>query len=307
MFSTLHYLGHSACYVAGRHLLGRRKPFIGGLVVNDRCNLNCRQCKVGGKAGKDATAAELTEAMRQFRQLGIRSIFFVGGEPTIWNDGAWGLDDLIRQSKQMGFLVSTIYTNGTTPITTPADTVFVSLDGLKTSNNKLRGDVFDRVLDHIHTSRHPNIMINTTLNRHNRDELEALVDYVDQIPTVCGQYFYFHTPYYGFDELYLTLEEKRPIIARLLRLKAKGYRILNSTACLQAVWRDDWKRPSDLCSVWHQGRLVPCCRARGDDELCKHCGYMGYPELQMILSLRPSALKEALRAYLPRYRVRKER
>ena len=40
MFSTLLYLGHSACYVAGRHLLGRRKPFIGGLVVNDRCNLN---------------------------------------------------------------------------------------------------------------------------------------------------------------------------------------------------------------------------------------------------------------------------
>jgi len=306
MLSTLHYLGHSAKYVAGRYLLRQQKPFIGGLVINDRCNLNCRQCKVGNKTGKDATADELVDAMRQFRQLGIRSIFFVGGEPTIWGDGELVLDDLIRQSKQMGFLVSTIYTNGTTPINTPADTVFVSLDGLRTSNNKLRGDVFDRVLENINSSCHPNIMINTTINRHNQDELEALVEYVDTLPTVRGQYFYFHTPYYGFDELYLSLEEKRPIIERILMLKKKGFRILNSTACLNTVWRDDWKRPSDVCCVWHQGRLVPCCRARGDDELCKHCGYMGYPELQMILSLHPSALKEALRAYLPRHRIRKE-
>jgi MoaA/NifB/PqqE/SkfB family radical SAM enzyme len=306
MIRSLHYIGHASRYILERALHINRRPFIGGLVVNDRCNLNCQQCKVGRKDGHDASADQLFDAMRQFRQLAIRSIFFVGGEPTIWKDGGLRLEDLIVRSKQMGFLVTTVYTNGTTPVNTSADTVFVSLDGLRDSNSRLRGGTFDRILDNITSSRHSNIMINTTINRQNKDELEALVEFVDTLPNIRGQYFYFHTPYYGFDDLYLSLDEKRPIIKRLLALKSKGYRILNSTACLETVYRDDWKRPSDLCCVWHQGKLVPCCRAKGNDELCKHCGYMGYPELQMILSLHPSALKEALRAYLPRRRTRKE-
>jgi MoaA/NifB/PqqE/SkfB family radical SAM enzyme len=300
---TLNYALYGLSYVFNRHVLRRRVPFIGGMVINDRCNLSCKACRVGGPTGTDQGAADIIDGMKRLYKQGTRSIFFIGGEPMIWKDGQITLENLLQISRDIGFKVSSVYTNGTLPLESSADTLFVSLDGTKDSNDCLRGEIFDRVIDNISRSDHRNIIINSTINSQNESDLEEFCDYASGLQNVCGIYYYFHTPYYGMDELFLDLKAKRGIVKRIIQLKRKGYPIFNSSACLKMVYNDTWKRPSDLCCVWDKGHIVQCCRARNEDDLCHNCGYMGYPEIQAIINLRPSALFQAMKAYAPKGKI----
>jgi Fe-coproporphyrin III synthase len=297
LLNKIFYLLHASSYVFKIRILRRENPFIGGLIVNDRCNLACEHCRVGSKIGKDVSYEQILDGMKLFHQKGIRSLFLVGGEPCIWKDDEKNLDDIVQMARKIGFKTVTIYTNGTLPIQTDADIVFVSLDGLREVNNKLRGETFDKVIQNISQSRHPNININATINSRNEHQLESFCEYINQINNINGIFFYFHTPYYGMDELFLDIDQKRKIILRILKLKKK-YRILNSTACLNMVYKDKWRRPTQYCCVWDKGKLFKCCRAIGNAEVCKNCGYLGYPELEAIMHLYPSALVNALN-YLP--------
>ena len=47
--------------------------------------------------------------------------------------------------------------------------------------------------------------------------------------------FYFHTPYYGIDELFLSAEERAPVIERLRGCIRAGLPVLNSHAGLRAL------------------------------------------------------------------------
>ena len=274
-------------------------PFIAGLVLNEKCNLKCRHCSVANRGLPDLNYSEINRALRDFYDRGIRSVFIEGGEPFLWRDGAYKLEDVVKLARHIGFHLVSVYTNGTFPIEVSTDSVFVSLDGLKKTNDELRGPCFEAAVGNIKASRHPNIIINFTINRANQAEIEEFCQEMDKIGQVRGVFFYFHTPYYGLDELFLGLEEKRRIIRRILRLKKLGYKIFNSSACLEGVSRDDWRRPSSLCYVYAGNVIYRCCRANGNETACKNCGYLGYPEIIHILKLRPSAILSALN-YLPR-------
>lgn len=299
MNSQLEYLLYGAGYFIKTKLFRLQIPFIGGLVLNESCNLNCIQCRVANRDLPDLSYLDAKRGLSAFYRMGIRSVFIEGGEPFLWRDGELILEDVIHAARNIGFKVVSIYTNGTLPIRTSADTVFVSLDGLKETNNRLRGNGYDRVIANIQQSPCPNICINYTINRLNRGEIEAFCREMLRISNIRGVFFCFHTPYYGTDELFLPLTERRTVIREILALKKRGFRILNSSACLKTVFRDDWKRPSKLCYVYAQNTLYQCCRAIGTPEVCAECGYLGYPEIVTILRLNPSAIISALH-YLPR-------
>jgi MoaA/NifB/PqqE/SkfB family radical SAM enzyme len=301
MKEKIDYLVYAFCHVIKTKIFGLEVPSIGGLVINDRCNLSCRQCKVGNMEGSDLPYRDVANGLEEFYRLGIRSVFIEGGEPFLWRDGDYSLEDIVTVAREIGFKTVSIYTNGTIKIDTTADVVFVSLDGLRETNDYLRGKVFDKVIQKVKGSSHPNININFTINRVNHDEIEPFCEYVRDISNVKGIFFYFHTPYYGVDELFLDLSERRRIIQRILTLKKRGFKILNSAACLKMVYRDNWERPSKLCYVYDKNELYQCCRAIGNDEVCKECGYLGYPEIISILKLRPSSIVSAVN-YLPRVR-----
>ena len=287
-----------AGYLAQTRLLRRRIPFIGGFVLSEKCNLGCAHCSVANTGVSDMTWDEVCRGLESFRHKGIRLLAITGGEPMLWRDGERGLDDVISQARHLGFHVISLYTNGTLPLETSADTVFVSLDGLKANSDRLRGNSFDTVVETIRRSSHPNLIINCTINRRNAGDLEEFTAFVTAIPQVKAVSFYFHTPYYGMDDLFLSLEEKRPIIDRILALKRR-YPICNSSAALRDVQRDTWQRPTDICVVYARNSEFRCCRSVGNREACDNCGYMGYPEILSLLKLRPSSIREAL-AYLPK-------
>ncbi len=303
IFKKVQYFLYAISYFIRTKILGKEIPFIGGLVINENCNLNCKQCDVANRKNiPDLSYEEIGKGLQIFHDKGIRSVFIEGGEPFLWRDGKYKLNDVVKLARGIGFYLVSIYTNGTFPIEVSTDSVFVSLDGLKETNNELRGNgknIYDVVLRNIKKSSHPNIIINFTINKKNQNEIEKFCDEITNIEQIKGIFFYFHTPYYGYDELFLDMEEKRKIIERIFALKNKGYKILNSTACLKAVANDSWKRPSKICYVYANNKLYQCCRALGNEIACKNCGYLGYPEIIYILKLKPSAIFLAL-SYLPR-------
>jgi MoaA/NifB/PqqE/SkfB family radical SAM enzyme len=112
------------------------------LVVGESCNLNCKHCSVSSKDCKnDLSIEEIKSGLQILYDKGIRLLAITGGEPFIWHDKKNNLETIIKISREIGFLIISVYTNGTLPLNTSADDVFVSIDGLKETSNKLRGNI----------------------------------------------------------------------------------------------------------------------------------------------------------------------
>ncbi len=283
-------------YVFAHWCLGTTMPLIRGLVLTNRCNLRCRHCRLGDHGEKDLDFSEVRAAIDDYYEEGGRCLYLEGGEPFIWQDGPKGIEDIVRYARQRGYLTVVVYTNGTLPIQTSADTVFVSVDGLQSTHDSLRGKSFDRIMGNIRESTHPSIFINYTINQCNKDDVRGFCEYIHPMQNIRGTFFYFHTPYYGYDELFLPPEERERMLHTLLELRQK-YRILNSRAGLHAVLRNDWKRPMGNCSVYEKGTIYNCCRYPNDPELCRQCGYLSYAEIDQTLQLKPSAICNALKYF----------
>jgi MoaA/NifB/PqqE/SkfB family radical SAM enzyme len=292
----MRHLAYGLTYLFNRRVLKKTTPLICGLTVTDRCNLRCRHCRLANRGLPDLSFHEATRALDSFYEEGGRTVYFQGGEPLLWQDGEHRLDDIVAYARSLGFFTTIIYTNGTIPIQTSANTVFVSVDGTREAHDALRGKTFERIVGNIRGSDHPSLFINYTINSVNKDVIQEFCEFVDTLDQLRGTFFYLHTPYYGHDDLCLSPNEREDVLNTLLRLKEK-HPILNSRAGLGSALRNDWSRPLDICRVYEQGETYECCRYSGDEELCRICGYLGYAEIDQTLKLKPSAIMNALKYF----------
>ena len=294
--SVLKPLLYGIGYLLGHRVLRRRTPLICGLVLTNDCNLSCRHCRVASRGRKRLSFEESVTVIDSFYEEGGRNLYLEGGEPFLWRDRHHRLDDIVAYAHGRGYQTVVVYTNGMFPIETSADTVFVSIDGLRRTNDYLRGPSFDRIMENIRASQHPSIHVNYTINNHNKDEIEEFCGFVDEVDEIRDVFFYFHTPYYGYDELYIGPDERERILQKLMGL-SKKHSILNSHAGLECALRNDWHRPLDICRVYEKGKMYECCRFSGNPELCRNCGYLSYAETHQTLRLRPSAVRKALQYF----------
>lgn len=283
-------------YVFIARFLNNPPPLICGLVMHNKCNLNCLHCRINRRPPYDLAYEEAKRLVDAFYADGGRTIYFEGGEPFLWSDGEYQLEDVLKYAKRKGFLATIIYTNGTYPIETSADTVFISLDGLKETNDHLRGRSFDRIMENIFKSRHPSLYINFTINNFNKNEIISFCKFINGIDQIKGIFFYFHSPYYGYDDLYINRTGKEEILITLLGIRDR-YKILNSRAGLKSALRNDWERPLNICKIFEGGKKYTCCRFPGNPELCNNCGYLSYAEIDQVLKLKPSAIRNAIRYF----------
>jgi len=283
-------------YVLRYRLFGKHDPLICGLVLTNKCNLRCRHCALASRGDKDLSFEEAKNVIDSFYRRGGRNLYLQGGEPFLWRDGEYGVEDIVDYAHRVGYFAVVIFTNGTIAIETSADTVFVSVDGLQETHDALRGPSFNRITGNIRRSTHPSLFVNYTINNHNKDEIGDFCSYVDDVSQICGTFFYFHTPYYGHDEQYIEAPERAEILRKLLEYK-RTYRILNSRAGLRSALRNDWKRPLDVCLVYEKEDTYTCCRYPGNPELCRNCGYLSYAEIDQTLKFKPSAILAALKYF----------
>ena len=283
-------------YIINHQIFKKNTPLICGLVVTNRCNLKCRHCRLANRGMKDLSYEEIVTVLNSFYKEGGRNLYIEGGEPLIWHDRQYNIEDIVTYSHKIGYLTTVIYTNGTIPLNTSADTVFISVDGLQKTHDFLRGKSFNKIMKNIRESMHPSLYINYTINNCNKGEIEEFCKYINRINQIHGIFFYFHTPYYGYDDLYIDPIERNEILLKLLNYKKK-YKILNSRAGLKSALNNDWKRPLDICRVYEKGTIYKCCRFPGNPELCLNCGYLSYAEIHQTLRLKSSAILNALKYY----------
>lgn len=283
-------------YIINRRIFKQDTPLICGLVLTNKCNLQCSHCRVTSRVTEAMRFEEAKTVIDSFYQEGGRTLYLEGGEPFLWKDKNYNIEDIIRYSHNRGYFSIVIYTNGTFPLKTSADTVFISVDGLQEKNDFLRGKSFNRIMENIRKSDHPSLYFNYTINNHNKDEVREFCEYVNDINKIRGVFFYFHTPYYGYDELYIDPGERNKIIKQLLSYTRK-YKILNSRAGLRSAMKNNWERPLDICRVYEEGNVYNCCRYNKDPELCQQCGYLSYAEIYQTMRLRPSAINSAMKYF----------
>ena len=97
-----------------RTVLFRKKdPILGTIIVTDRCNLSCRHCSVNNITGVIHPYRQIKGEMEQLYAMGVRILFFCGGETFLWRDDKKCLRDLVMEAKEMGFLIVNVVTNGT--------------------------------------------------------------------------------------------------------------------------------------------------------------------------------------------------
>ncbi len=187
-------------------------------------------------------------------------VVFEGGEPLLWQDGRYNLYDLIAYSKRH-FPRVAVTTNGTFPLDVPADILWVSLDGLRESQDRLRSRSFDKVWSNLRASRHGRLFVHYTVNRMNLHDIRPLLEKLKDIQAFGGMTVQIFYPY-GQGEAPLSLSEsdRRAVLEEVIEMKKQGLPILNSAGRLRAMIRNDWRCHEDiLINVDPDGTITRGC------------------------------------------------
>ncbi len=107
--------------------------------------------------------------------------------------------------------------------------------------------------------------------------------------------FYFNTPYYGVDDLFLPPDARAVAAETIVRLKRQGYPILNSAPGIRAAATGRFPHPLRYTVVVDATGEYRCCRAVANPDVCRHCGYSACAEMELIRQWHPLAIREALR------------
>ena len=270
-------------------LLGERRPLLAGFKLTHRCNLRCPACPFWRRPGPDIPFDAALAALDTLRQAGVRLVIFEGGEPFLWRDGERGLEDLVRAARARFFAVG-ISTNGTLPLDTTADVVWVSIDGPREVHDAYRGPSYDRILANVAAAKHPRILANVTINRYNWERISELVR--DLRGLVRGITIQFAYPYRDGEDVTVSPEARHQVLDELIALKRQGYPVLDSYGVLHRLRDNTWRCHDWLiANVEPDGRIHYGCYLRGRGEIdCRRCGFAAHAELSRAYDWDPRAI-----------------
>lgn len=286
-------------YILRHHVFSRsRRPFLASYKLTFRCNLRCLQCPFYTNQSPDPTFEQVLATLDQLQARGSRLVVFEGGEPLLWRDGDHTIHDVVAEAKKRFFSVG-ITTNGTLPLDVDSDVLWVSLDGLRDTHDRLRGaQVFDCILQNIKRSRHPRLHAHITINNQNESEVVPLIKFLrGRVRGVTVQFYY---PYNHQDALFLDFERRERLLNDLIALKRQGYPILNSNAALRALRRNTWRCEDRLLDCADpDGSLRQGCYLRGRSDInCALCGFSPNTEISLAAQGNLQAIFAGIRIFL---------
>jgi Fe-coproporphyrin III synthase len=277
-------------------VLRQRRPYLFGVVVTDRCNLDCFYCESKNKGGYHLSAEQARAMLRDAYSRGHRSLYFTGGEPMVWSDAGQRLADLVGEARRLGFFDVFVFTNGTLPLDIADCNYIVTLDGPRAVHDRIRNNTYDRILDNVRGACTRSVFASITFSKANVDHVEEFVHEVTATRLFRGISFNLLTHWPEIVENHgLTGERRTALLDRLWALKAQGYPIVLSRAAYGALRRNDWKRPIPQIELGTRARVFTCCRDVDNPTVCAQCGYANCVEVSQMLALRPSALWQVLK------------
>ena len=279
-------------------VLKKKHPLQTVLFVTDHCNLRCKHCSESGHAGTMMKPYEqIREELLYSFELGSRFVDFEGGEPTLWRDGGYRLNDLYKLAKQIGFFSGTLTTNGQQPFgDTLADSVWVSVDGYKKVHDDIRGaGAFEKLDSNIRSSGRTDISINMAVNRKNRHSVSDVIRYAGENAAIRQVSLNFHTPYPGTEHMAVPWEERCEIVDQILEMKRQGYPVMNSTSGLKMMKIKDYDKTCWVSNfILTDGTRLAECPGKTLD-LCRECGFGMSGEMYSVIHLKPDTILSALK------------
>ncbi len=280
-------------------LLRKKEPILGTIILTDKCNLHCKHCSVNNITAVIHPYKQVRQEMQQLYDMGVRILFFCGGETFLWRDGEKGLRDLVVEAKTMGFLIVNTVTNGTFPLDLPeADLILLSLDGDRERHNLIRGDTYDTILENITHATSDNICFYMAINQLNKEVIPHVCRLARDTKNVRAVSFNFHTPYPDTRPLALTKEDKRRCCAAITQMMDEGCPVFNLKAAFPYLIENSFPTPCHQCVVLEDGKLSTCGRCIDVPGLCAECGYFFVAEYTLLFRGNVKIILEMLKTYL---------
>lgn len=280
-------------------LFRRTDPILGTIILTDKCNLHCKHCSVNNITARIHPYPQIRAEMRQLYEMGIRILFFCGGETFLWKDSGKTLRDLVVEAKQMGYLIVNVVTNGTFPIDLPeADLILLSLDGDRERHNAIRGNTYDLIFENIRQATADNICFYMAVNQINKDAIQDVCIAARDTENVRAVSFNFHTPYPDTEALALSSEEKAVCCQEISRMMEQGAPVFNLKSAFPYLIHNRFPTPCHQCVVMEDGKLSTCGRCIEVPGLCERCGYFFVAEYTLLFQGNLRIILEMLRTYL---------
>lgn len=290
---------HFASFGVRTILFREKKPILGTIIVTDKCNLSCKHCSVNNITAVVHPYTQMRKEMQELYDMGVRILFFCGGETFLWKDGDKTIRDLVVEAKEMGFLIVNVVTNGTYPIDLPeADLILLSLDGDKERHNIIRGDTYDTIMENIANATANNICFYMAVNQINKEQIVHVCRTARDTQNVRAVSFNFHTPYPDTKELALSVEEKAKCCETIAEMMKEGAPVFNLKSAFPYLIHNNFPTPCYQCVVMENGKLSICGRCIDVPGLCEKCGYFFVAEYTLLFRGNLKIIFEMLMTYL---------
>lgn len=277
---------------------GRKRPLQTVLFVSNQCNLACRHCCVYNSVNPQIKSFEqIKEELQYSYRLGSRFVDFEGGEPFLWNENDKNINDLIRLAKQIGFFSTTVTTNAQIPFPScEADSIWVSLDGMKPYHEQIRGEgSFDRLVKNVAQNTHPKISINMVINALNYKSVEETIIWASQQANIQSISLNFHTPYPQTEDLFLDWNLRLETIDKIIRMKKSGYPIMNSISGLKLMKTNRFKKYCWVTNfILPDGVRLNECQGKTQN-ICDKCGFCMAGEITSMFHFKVDTVFAALK------------
>lgn len=273
--------------------LGKKNPLQSVVFISDKCNLACKHCCIYAKDKPiEKTYDKIAEELQYCYDQGSRFVDFEGGEPTLWRDGEYDLNSLIKLAKKIGFFSTTITTNAFRSFAgSLADSIWVSLDGLGHYHDEIRGKgVFERLVKNIAEANHPDLSVNMVVNSINYLSVDETIEFAKNNPHIKSISINFHTPFEGSEDLYLDWDKRCEVIDKVIAYKKKGYPIMNSVSGLKLMKHNRFKKQCWVSNfIMPDGTRYEQCNGAAEG-LCDKCGFCMAGEMRSIMTLKPDTI-----------------
>lgn len=280
-------------------LFRKKQPILGTVIITDKCNLKCKHCSVNNITAIVHPYEKVKGEMQQLYDMGVRILFFCGGETFLWKDGGKTLRDLVVEAKQMGFLIVNVVTNGTFPIDLPeADLILLSVDGDREKHNFIRGETYDLIMKNIENATADNICFYMAINQINKGTIRDVCEKARDMKNVRAVSFNFHTPYPDTRELALTKADKADCCGVITQMMKEGAPVFNLKSAFPYLIENSFPTPCHQCVVIEDGKVSVCGRCIEVEGLCKECGYFFVAEYTLLFRGNIKVIFEMLKTYL---------
>jgi Fe-coproporphyrin III synthase len=277
-------------------ILRKELPYLFGMVITDKCNLDCFYCESKNSGMYHFTFEQAKDTLQDAYKRGHRSLYFTGGEPMIWEDDGHNLEELVVMARDLGFHEVFIFTNGTIPLAIKNCNYIVTIDGPREIHDRIRDGSYDLILNNVKDAVTEAVFASITFSKENVGYVEQFVREVADTKLFRGISFNLLTHWPEIVEKFGVSEEQRiNLLDHLWELKQNGYPIVLSKAAYTALRKNDWKRPIPQIELGTKDKIFTCCRDVGNPSVCENCGYANCVEVSQILAFKPSAMWQVLR------------